>query len=300
MRRLLAMSCPEGQYEHKGSCCKKCPKGTHMSPSDCNQCEPCPDGYYTAIENSLDNCLQCQLCDSKCHLEISKSCTAESNGTCKCMKGFYCTGHIFQNGDHHCTECKPVHLCPPGKGVSFHPNSTHDTVCEPCPAGTFNNWTDSSTTCQTHTSCSAAGRYLISDGTAETDAKCGDFVSRCHWMIPASLWAGLILTLILMVIGVICLKSKRKRKAVITLVSSENFVSPGLPPDIIKCPGSSEMHALTHNNKICAEEDEDAFECDSVSVKVFSEKFGAFSIPDTSFTSEPYRSEPQEDDWPGL
>lgn len=35
----------------------------------------------------------------------------------------------------------------------------------------------------------------------------------CHWMIPASLWVGLILTLILVVIGGACLKSKRRRKA---------------------------------------------------------------------------------------
>lgn len=35
----------------------------------------------------------------------------------------------------------------------------------------------------------------------------------CHWMIPAGLWAGLILTLILFMTGVVCLKCKRRRKA---------------------------------------------------------------------------------------
>lgn len=35
----------------------------------------------------------------------------------------------------------------------------------------------------------------------------------CPWMIPAGLWAGLIMTLILLTVGAVCLKSKRKRNA---------------------------------------------------------------------------------------
>ncbi|KAK3572230.1 hypothetical protein QTP86_027189, partial [Hemibagrus guttatus] len=153
-------------------------------------------------------------------------------------------------------------------GVSVPHNSTHDTVCTPCPEGTFNNKTDYFTTCQNHTRCSDVGRNLLSKGTAETDTKCGGLMRSdgCHWMLPAGLWAGLILTLILVFIGFLCLRCKKRR----------------------------------HAGKPCAEEYDGGLEYDGVIV--LQEKCAAFSIPDTciSFISEPYRSEPQEDDWPAF
>ncbi|GAA6095189.1 tumor necrosis factor receptor superfamily member 5-like [Tachysurus ichikawai] len=295
------MPCDSDKYDH--TCCQKCPKGSRVL-SNCNKtsetkCEPCPKGYYLDDDYYADKCFQCGSCSSN-NLEISEPCTNESNTKCKCMEGFYCTSTLLQG---HCERCKQVRLCPPGEGVSVHHNSTHDTMCRHCPTGTFNNKTDYLTTCQNHTRCSDLGRYLLSEGTAETDAKCGDFIPRCHWMIPASLWAGLILTLILFFIGVMCLRcKKRKRKAVITMGSSQIFVPPALPPDVIKYPRSPEIQTPTHNSKLCTEEYDGPLECDGVEQSVFSEKFGAFSVPDTcmSFISEHYRSEPQEDDWPAL
>ncbi|KAB5586722.1 hypothetical protein PHYPO_G00004850 [Pangasianodon hypophthalmus] len=297
------MACSPDEHEHKGSCCKKCPKGKHVSSycaaSSQTECAQCRSGFYTETDNFIDDCLPCRSCDPNNHLQTSKYCTADSNTKCKCMEGFYCT-QTSGNCQDHCEKCELVHRCPPGQGVSVPSNSTRNTVCKLCPPGTFNKETDYVTPCQNHTSCSDLGRSLISPGTAETDAVCGDFIHRCHWMIPASLWAGLILTLMLIMIGVIYLKCKRRGKAVITLVTSENFVPPALPPDVIKYPGSPELQTLTHSSKLCAEEDDGTLETDGVSVNMFLEKCGALYIPDTcmSYISEPYRSEPQEDDWP--
>ncbi|XP_017332723.1 tumor necrosis factor receptor superfamily member 5 [Ictalurus punctatus] len=310
MRKLLTTTCSPDQHEHNGVCCKRCPKGTHMS-AHCNessetQCKRCAQGFFTENQNYIDNCLACTSCDPHHHLQTSKDCTEISNRKCGCVEGFYCT-QPSGNVEDHCEKCEAVHRCPPGHGVSARPNSTHDTVCEPCPPGTFNNETDYVTPCRTHTGCLDLGRSVLSEGTTERDAKCGDFVSRCHWMIPASLWAGLIVTLILIFIGVVCVKSKRRRKAVITAVNFQNFVPPALPPDVIEYPGSQELESLTVNKKPCAVEVDGVLECDGVSVNMLSEKCAAFSMPDTCMTffsepfeSGPFRSEPQEDDWPGL
>lgn len=61
------------------------------------------------------------------------------------------------------------------------------------------------------------------------------------------------------------------------------------------------------SEKPCAVEVDGVLECDGVSVNMLSEKCAAFSMPDTCMTffsepfeSGPFRSEPQEDDWPGL
>ncbi|XP_046704453.1 tumor necrosis factor receptor superfamily member 5-like isoform X2 [Silurus meridionalis] len=260
------MTCPNDMYEHNSKCCNKCQKDHH--------------------------------------LQTVKNCTAESNTICMCMEGFYCTQSVGHKDE--CGKCEPVRRCPPGHGVSFPPNSKSDTLCKACPAGTFNNNTDYITPCRNHTSCLDLGRKLVLSGTAKTDAICGDFIPSCpksYWMLPAGLWAGLILTLILVIIGFTCRKCKRKRNAVITMVNSQNFVPPALPPDVIKYPRSPELQKLTNSkDKDCAVEDDYALECDGVSLNMFPEKCVAFSIPvDINMSiSEPYKSEPQEDDWPAL
>ncbi|KAG7335449.1 hypothetical protein KOW79_000142 [Hemibagrus wyckioides] len=301
------MTCGPDEYNRGDHCCKKCPKGTHVS-SECNRtsetkCQSCSRGFYMNMVNYVDKCFQCKSCISSYHLEMSETCTNESDTKCKCMEGFYCTktSSVLKND---CESCKAVSPCPPGHGVSVPHNSTHDAMCTPCPQGTFNNKTDYFTTCQNHTRCSDLGRELLSEGTAETDAKCGDFMTRCHWMVPAGLWAGLVLTILLVFIGFLCLRcKKRRRKVVITLESTQTFIPPALPPDVIKYPRSPESETHTHNSKPCAEEDDGGLDyeglvCDGVTV--LPEKCAAFSISDTcmSFISEPFRSEPQEDDWP--
>ncbi|KAF5905955.1 tumor necrosis factor receptor superfamily member 5-like [Clarias magur] len=296
------MTCSEDQLEHNSICCDKCPKGkyvsSHCTQTSQTQCTPCHDGHYTEIINYMASCLKCRsTCNADSQVE-TKPCTAESNRECGCKEGYYCTRKV--NSGDQCDQCEPVQLCQPGYGVSVPPNSTHNTVCEPCPEGTFNNKTDYHTPCYNHTRCSDVGRVELTRGTKATDATCGGFMSGCHWLVPASLWAGLILTIIVVIIGVKCLKCKRRRKAVITVESSEQFISPVLPPDIIKHPRSPQIQTITYNSKPCAEEHECCLECDGVSVTVDSEKRGAYSIPDTcmSFISDPCKSEPQEDDWP--
>ncbi|KAI5620357.1 tumor necrosis factor receptor superfamily member 5-like isoform X2 [Silurus asotus] len=169
-----------------------------------------------------------------------------------------CSNDMYEHNNKCCDKCQKA-------------NSKRDTLCKPCPEGTFNNNTDYITPCRNHTSCLDLGRKLFFPGTTNSDAICGDFIPSCpksYWMLPAGLWAGLILTLILFIIGFTCRKCKRKRKA----------------------------------GKDCAVEDDYALECDGISLNMFPEKCVAFSIPvDINMSlSEPYKSEPQEDDWPAL
>ncbi|KAJ8280462.1 hypothetical protein GJAV_G00054830 [Gymnothorax javanicus] len=49
-------------------------------------------------------------------------------------------------------------------------------TCQACPAGTFSS-TNNSEPCRPHTSCSALNRRLLSPGTAESEAVCGECLS---------------------------------------------------------------------------------------------------------------------------
>ncbi|KAM9488134.1 tumor necrosis factor receptor superfamily member 5 [Clarias gariepinus] len=297
------MTCTEDKFEHDNTCCDKCPEGTHVSkyctPSSPTECTQCNNGYYTENKNYVNSCLKCSTSCNSDGQVVKKDCTLTSDRTCGCKDDHYCTIKSVKFEDH-CGKCEAFNRCEPGYGVSVPPNETQNTECEPCPAGTFNNKTDYHTPCYNHTRCADLGRVELTAGTETADATCGGFSPVCSWVVPASLWAGLTLTIIVVIIGVMCVKCKRRRKAVITVASSEQFISPVLPPDVIKHPRSPQIETITYNSKPCAEEHECSLECDGISVTADSEKRGAFSIPDTCmmFMSDPYKSEPQEDDWP--
>lgn len=121
---------------------------------------------------------------------------------CDCLPGFYCS-------NDHCEHCRPVTNCSLGEGVKDQATRTDDTICAPCEEGTFSNVTDHHSACQTHTRCKEIGRVLKTPGTLTADAVCGDFISRCHWMLPAGLWAGLVLTALIL-LGLICWRRKRQ------------------------------------------------------------------------------------------
>ncbi|XP_077384293.1 tumor necrosis factor receptor superfamily member 5 [Festucalex cinctus] len=200
--------CPaDEKYVSKaGRCCDRCPAGSFVR-ADCDhagktQCDVCGHGRYTATTNHLNRCHWCRSCSRSNHQITDEECAADKDRVCKCALGFFCSGDP-------CEHCTPATSCAPGSGVKVQTSGTNDTICAPCAKGTYSNVSDSYSACQTHTRCEDLGRVLKTAGTATTDAICGDFKSGCPWILPAGLWLGFVLT-VLVVLGLMCWRAKRK------------------------------------------------------------------------------------------
>uniref|UniRef100_G3P6Z9 TNFR-Cys domain-containing protein n=1 Tax=Gasterosteus aculeatus aculeatus TaxID=481459 RepID=G3P6Z9_GASAC len=201
-------NCSGDTYKVNGTCCDRCAAGQYIV-AECqgekqSVCAECGRGGYTATKNHLKKCQACKECISINNQEKLKDCTAQEDTVCKCMMGFYCN-------DEHCDHCQPLTECRPGEGVKVHATRTTDTVCAPCPGGTYSNVTDSYSLCQTHTRCQDFGKVFKTQGNAATDAICGNFITHCSWILPTSLWSGLLLTALIL-FGLICWRSKHKKK----------------------------------------------------------------------------------------
>uniref|UniRef100_A0A673ZA13 Tumor necrosis factor receptor superfamily member 5-like n=1 Tax=Salmo trutta TaxID=8032 RepID=A0A673ZA13_SALTR len=147
---------------------------------------------------------------------VLRECEASSDRQCVCKTGYYCS-------DDGCEHCRPVALCPLGSGVVNQATPQNDTVCAPCRPGTYNSVNDAITHCQSHTRCGDLGREVKSAGTETTDAVCGAFISRCPWILPTSLWAGLVVTSLIIIL--ICIYWRAKRQSYMPANSS----GPGIP-----------------------------------------------------------------------
>ncbi|KAM9851747.1 tumor necrosis factor receptor superfamily member 5 [Aulostomus maculatus] len=204
---MATMNCnSESKYSKDGSCCDRCPAGTyvkaHCDGEKQTQCVICEHGRYTATNNHMTECHVCKNCSPNNNQKKETDCTAKEDTVCECVRGFYCS-------TTDCEHCQSVTHCPPGAGVKVEATRTNDTICGPCAVGTFSNVSDFHSPCKTHTSCDDLGRVLITRGTSKTDNICGDFKPNCHWLLPAGLWSGFILTAILVFL-LICLMTKRK------------------------------------------------------------------------------------------
>ncbi|XP_077433035.1 tumor necrosis factor receptor superfamily member 5 isoform X2 [Vanacampus margaritifer] len=197
----------EEKYLSKaGICCDRCPAGNFVR-ADCDhagktRCAVCGRGLYTATTNHLKRCHLCKPCSASNHQITDEECAADKDRVCKCELGFFCSGDP-------CELCMHATSCPPGSGVKVQTSGAIDTICAPCENGTFSNVSDYYSACQTHTRCEDMGRVLKTAGTATTDAICGDFKSGCPWILPAGLWLGFVLT-VLVVLGLMCWRAKRK------------------------------------------------------------------------------------------
>ncbi|XP_061675802.1 tumor necrosis factor receptor superfamily member 5 isoform X2 [Syngnathoides biaculeatus] len=207
-----------------GRCCDRCPAGKFVR-ADCDhsrqtQCDDCGRERYTATRNHLTSCLLCKLCSASDNQMTEKECKADQDTVCKCVSGFYCNGHA-------CDHCLPATSCPSGSGVKVQTSKANDTICAPCVNGTYSNVFDSHSPCQTHTRCEDLGRVLKTAGTSTADAICGEFKSDCPWLLPAGLWLGFVLTvlIVLVVLGLMCWTAKRK---------SHKMARPNFPPDMTR------------------------------------------------------------------
>ncbi|XP_051921229.1 tumor necrosis factor receptor superfamily member 5 isoform X2 [Hippocampus zosterae] len=195
----------EKYLSRAGRCCDRCPAGSFVR-ADCDRaaetrCVACQRGFYTAARNHLTRCRVCKSCSASNNQMTAEACAADKDTLCKCASGFFCSGDP-------CDHCMPATSCPPGSGVKVQ-SGANDTICAPCGNGTYSNVSDSHSACQTHTRCEDLGRVLKTAGTSTADAICGDFKTGCPWILPAGLWLGYVLT-ILVVLGLMSWKAKCK------------------------------------------------------------------------------------------
>ncbi|XP_067262737.1 tumor necrosis factor receptor superfamily member 14 [Chanodichthys erythropterus] len=285
---------------------QKCPKGKYMA-AECNAtsdivCEICPRHTFSGQENRMKQCLPCMECSQNNNLVMVKECEADENTECRCKPGYYCTHPSNSNCDH----CSPVSKCPPGKGVSFKHTFQSDTVCKPCPEGTYSDVEDYESVCKNHTSCDDFGRDVKVPGTSTSDAVCGHFkpcTTSCSWLLPAGLWTGVVVTafIVFLVLFIIYWRNKRRSETSEIFLSQ---ISPVLPPDILKYPADFDMEKCVECDKQKAEnytEMDSCIQCDGViSMKSVSGKYSqitaANGYTDNMYHSA-YHSQPQESEW---
>nr|XP_020466566.1 tumor necrosis factor receptor superfamily member 5-like [Monopterus albus] len=205
----MAITCEDEYIAKNGRCCHRCPAGKYVQ-SDCDstkttQCAECGGGFYTATKNYLNKCHVCKDCSSHNNQRKAKDCTATADTVCECVTGFYCS-------NDQCDHCQQVGNCPPGEGVRLPATRTSNTGCAPCEKGTYSNVTDSFSPCKPHTRCDEIGRVLKIPGTLTTNAICGDIKHHCSFILPAGLWAGFALTVLLLMAVIICMRVKRRSR----------------------------------------------------------------------------------------
>ncbi|XP_034553207.1 tumor necrosis factor receptor superfamily member 5 [Notolabrus celidotus] len=314
------MSClSEDKYVTKDDrCCDRCPSGWYIR-GECDgtkktECAECVRGFFTETKNHWFKCLSCKDCSTKNQRKV-KDCTAQEDTVCGCEPGFFC---INQSCDH----CQRVKHCPLGQGVKVQATRTNNTICAVCEEGTFNNVTDFHSPCKTHTRCGDLGRVLKTPGTPTADAICGDCKTYCHWIIPASLWSGLVLTA-LVLFGLYCWRRQRKSSRAASLIVPVTLTDkvPVEPVCLLELPLQSKKQN-GHCIESCMEEDykfplftpddnavsyitEDSVDSShpitplkvSVSFAESSQQNGSAGFCTGNFLRT--HSEPQEDEWCG-
>uniref|UniRef100_A0A3Q2ST21 CD40 molecule, TNF receptor superfamily member 5 n=1 Tax=Fundulus heteroclitus TaxID=8078 RepID=A0A3Q2ST21_FUNHE len=182
---------PLTQYEDNGVCCKMCAPGTKMNVNECNSpiCEPCAQDEYHDTYNKEEKCKLQPYCDPNKNFEAPDH-HKEKRTICTCKQGFHCSGES-------CSSCVPHKLCGPGEEVLQKGNTTKDTVCQPCPEGTFSNDTSMEKSCVEHTKCSL-GFSAEQPGTDRSDTVC-----VANKRVHVALGTGLAIFLLALIGGVV-------------------------------------------------------------------------------------------------
>lgn len=315
--------CDFGEFPHEGRCCKGCPKGQYVqSPcqgSKTTVCQPCPHGQFLDDTNFLTVCRRCRPCHSDSRLMLVGECKADRDRQCKCVKGYYCT-------DSRCSHCRSVSTCPAGFGVTTPSDGLRNTVCQKCPEGQYNNVRDSVTPCLNHTRCEDLGMQTRTPGTKHSNCHCVAGELRYHWVLPACLWVGFILTVLFIGYGYFCWRVKQKsKKKVPTQELHANDVVLNLPnliPAVHNQPCNGESHALYSSGQQCDSDFHSAvmtsacpvevhhplktedLECDGPGVPTVTSldhfyRSAAKTEEGKDFPLSPCQSQPQEDEWCG-
>ncbi|KAG5856272.1 hypothetical protein ANANG_G00006270 [Anguilla anguilla] len=319
------LPCSKDEFRHENRCCKGCPKGQYVdSPcqgSEQTVCLPCSRGHFLNDTNFLRKCQLCRSCHSSSHMVLVGECMPDQDRRCKCEEGYYCE-------DDRCEHCRPLSACAIGSGVSTPSNGRMNTVCEPCPEGKYSNVTDSKTPCLPHTQCEVLGMRTRTPGTESSDAVCAAREpARCDWALPACLWAGLILTVLIIGFGYFFRRAKRRSKMKVSRlelpVNDVVLNLPNLIPEVYNQLYDEESHALNCNGRHIDSDFASTVLATSCQVEVHhpmksvdlecdgpgkmppltsSDHFNQSAIRTGGmkiFTPSPCQSQPQEDEWSG-
>lgn len=139
---------PVTQYLSNGECCQKCEPGTSMVSRDCRNpvCKGCDKNEYMDRYNTEQMCERQPSCDLNSNFKWPESTSTTQQHQCLCKEGFHCSSVS-------CLTCVPHRECEPGSGASVIGGQTQDTVCEPCPDGTFSDEKSWNGTCKKRTQC---------------------------------------------------------------------------------------------------------------------------------------------------
>ncbi|XP_061573073.1 tumor necrosis factor receptor superfamily member 5 [Cololabis saira] len=223
-------------WSKDGVLCECCPAGKYVQ-ADCTttertKCDECRRGYYTETKNYLTKCNVCKMCSSSNKQRKVADCTAVKDTVCECENGFYCS-------TDDCDHCLRVNDCPPGEGVLAQATRTNDTICAQCENRTYSNVTDSFSPCKAFTRCEDYGKRLKTAGTSTTDAICENLTPPCPWLLPACLWSGLVLT-ILIVAAVLFWKARRRSYK--RSYKTANHNGPDIPAPAVTPPPELSSH----------------------------------------------------------
>ncbi|NXT54557.1 TNR11 factor, partial [Pluvianellus socialis] len=160
----------EQHYEYSGRCCTKCEPGKYMSArctgtSD-SVCQPCGPNEYMDVWNEEDKCLLHKICDQGKALREVNPGNSTFQRQCACTVGYH------WNEDCDC--CQRNTMCAPGFGAEHPVQQDKDTMCTPCPRGSFSKVASSTDKCKSWTNCTALGMAEIVPGTDKSDAVCAE------------------------------------------------------------------------------------------------------------------------------
>ncbi|KAM3605269.1 uncharacterized protein V6R79_023237 [Siganus canaliculatus] len=115
--------CPSGSVVRKDC--------TRLSRTDCKQCET---GMYMNRLNRLKKCETCTLCEQGHGITVLEMCTTTKDTVCGPSSGYFC---VSWENDTGCSFAIKQSECSAGQRIKDPGTSRADTVCEPCPTGTF-------------------------------------------------------------------------------------------------------------------------------------------------------------------
>ncbi|NXX49661.1 TNR1A factor, partial [Tricholaema leucomelas] len=129
------VQCQLGQYLHprKTHCCMRCHAGTYKE-KDCDRpdqtpvCPPCPNGTFTAVDNTMSKCFPCTHCRTELQQIVESPCTPKQDTVCGCQKNQYQIGPFDLFQCRNCSSCV--------NGIIASCSKDRDTICR-CKPGFF-------------------------------------------------------------------------------------------------------------------------------------------------------------------
>ncbi|XP_062418915.1 tumor necrosis factor receptor superfamily member 14-like isoform X2 [Pungitius pungitius] len=186
--------CLSKEYELRdGQCCPMCHEGSVVrrdcTPQSGTRCVPCVNGTFMNQPNGLTKCFPCSSCDQGRGLFVQQGCTSKSDTICDVITGYFCEALVDDKG---CSLSRRHSGCGAGHMIKERGTRRTDTVCEPCPPGSFSL---EGLNCTLWTTCSET-KVQVKEGSPTSDAICAA-ASRHHYII------FVVILLMILLIGIL-------------------------------------------------------------------------------------------------